>query len=162
MKVFDLQCEQGHRFEGWFASEPAFVEQRDTQLIECPICASVKVTRLPSAARLNLSRAAAPAGEGRAQESQGAPGPQASPAAQAEASSKAHQANWLRAMKAVLAQAEDVGERFAEEARRIHYKESKPRAIRGVASQDEATALADEGIEVVALPLPVALKKTLQ
>jgi hypothetical protein len=72
------------------------------------------------------------------------------------------QAIFLRMAREVAASTEDVGERFAEEARRIHYKEAPERGIRGVASKDEAAALADEGIAVVPLPFGNLLKDPLQ
>ena len=72
------------------------------------------------------------------------------------------QAAWLRAVQHVMSHTDDVGDRFAEEARRIHYGEVDERAIRGRATPDEAQALKDEGIEVVSLPVPPALKGTLQ
>jgi len=59
MKVYSLQCEQGHAFEGWFGSEGAYAEQCDRGLLECPLCASKSVQRLPSAPRLSLSGARA-------------------------------------------------------------------------------------------------------
>jgi hypothetical protein len=68
----------------------------------------------------------------------------------------------LQALQQVLAQTEDVGPRFAEEARRIHYGETEQRAIRGQASPADAAALAEEGIPVLALNLPASLKGTLQ
>ena len=69
------------------------------------------------------------------------------------------QAQWLQAVQQVLRNTEDVGERFPEEARRIHYGESAQRGIRGQASAQERAALADEGIDVMALPVPLALKR---
>lgn len=69
---------------------------------------------------------------------------------------------WLRAVQHVMANTDDVGERFPEEARRIHYGESKDRAIRGQASAEQALALQDEGIEIVSLPLPAAAKGRIQ
>jgi hypothetical protein len=69
---------------------------------------------------------------------------------------------WLQAVRHVLANTEDVGPRFAEEARRIHYGESEQRNIRGQASAEEAQALLEEGIEIAMLPLPDALKDPLQ
>lgn len=72
------------------------------------------------------------------------------------------QAQLLQAVQQVLANTEDVGSQFAEEARRIHYGESQQRGIRGQASADETAALLDEGIDVVALPLPQGLKGPLQ
>lgn len=142
MKVLDLRCADGHLFEGWFASEDDFLDQNGRGLIACPICAGQIITRMPSAARLNLSGAQAP------QESK----PEAKPA------DADMQAMWLRAVQHVLASTEDVGNRFAEEARRIHYGESEQRGIRGQASGEERAALIDEGIEVYPLPLPAAIK----
>ena len=71
-------------------------------------------------------------------------------------------AAWTRMARQVLAHTENVGERFAEEVRRMHYGEAEERAIRGQASREEAVALMEEGIEVLPLPLPAALKETLQ
>ena len=68
------------------------------------------------------------------------------------------QAQWLQAVQQVLRNTEDVGERFPEEARRIHYGETAQRGIRGQASAEDRAALADEGIEVMALPVPASLK----
>ncbi|WP_119353313.1 DUF1178 family protein [Azohydromonas sediminis] len=146
MKVLDLRCSHGHRFEGWFASDDEFIDQNGRGLIECPLCGDRVVTRMPSAPRLNLSGA-------RADE---AP-PPASAAPQPDL-----QALWLKAVRHVLATTEDVGERFAEEARRIHYGEVEARGIRGHATAEERESLREEGIEVVALPVPAALKEPLQ
>jgi hypothetical protein len=147
MKVIDLRCQSGHRFEGWFGSDDDFLDQNGRGLIECPLCADKVIVRLPSAPRLNLSGAAEPAA------------PVAVPAADDTA---ALQARWLQMARHVLANTEDVGERFAEEARRIHYGESVERAIRGQASADEREALRDEGIEVHPLPVPAGFKDSLQ
>ena len=143
MKVIDLRCHTGHGFEGWFASDDEFLDQNGRGLIACPLCADAVIVRLPSAPRLNLSgaREAGPP----------APPPQPDP-----------QAQWLAAIRHVLAHTEDVGPRFATEARRIHYGEVAERGIRGQASADEREALRDEGIDVMPLPLPAALKEPLQ
>lgn len=161
MKVYNLGCEQDHRFEGWFGSADDYDRQRDRGLLECPLCASRDVRRLPSAPRLNLSgataqpAAAAPPGN--------APVPEAAPvSADGQARAQALQAAWLRMARVVMASTEDVGQRFAEEARRIHYRETSQRAIRGVATPEQAAELADEGIEVFAMPLPAVLKEPLQ
>lgn len=144
MKVLDLRCAQGHRFEGWFASDEDEAAQRARGLLTCPLCGDGDVQRLPSAPRLNL-------GSGRPAETTLAlPAPD-----------DPH-AKWLRAMRKVMENTEDVGERFPEEARRIHYGEVPVRGIRGQASPAEAKALAEEGIEVMALPLPSSLKEPLQ
>jgi hypothetical protein len=141
MKVLDLQCPHGHRFEGWFASAEDFESQLSRKLVACPVCSATEVSRLPSAPRLNLSGAAeakAPAGAGEMQ------------------------ARVMRALREVLEKTENVGDRFAEEARRIHYNEAPARNIRGVTTPEDAQALVEEGIEVMPLPIPAALKEPLQ
>lgn len=146
MKVLNLRCAHDHAFEGWFASEADFQDQAGRGVVACPLCGSATVHRLPTAPRLNLSGAREPA----------AP---AAPDASAPQPATL-QAQWLQAVAHVLQNTEDVGERFPEEARRIHYGEAPHRGIRGQASADERAELADEGIEVVPLPVPAALKGT--
>lgn len=146
MKVLNLQCAHGHGFEGWFASNEAFEAQRTDGLVECPVCGDTQVTKLLSAPRLNLG-------------SPKAPDKASSPDLPAEASLEAR---WLRAVREVMARTEDVGDRFADEARRIHYGETAERGIRGQATRAQAEALIDEGISVMQLPVPAALKETLQ
>jgi hypothetical protein len=142
MKVLDLCCAHQHRFEGWFASDEDLASQEQRGLLECPLCGDKTITRLPSAPRLNVARLR-----------------DAPPTAD---TTTLLQSQWMRAMRHVLAHTEDVGERFPEEARRIHYGESENRGIRGKASSQDTDALRDEGIEVMALPLPAALKEPLQ
>jgi hypothetical protein len=156
MKVLNLCCAQGHGFEGWFASEDDFLAQSSRGALECPMCADKAVTRLPSAPRLNLSGARSSAVAKTAGSASAASAPAA--AASAEASVADLQAMWLKTVQQVLKNTEDVGERFPEEARRIHYGETGHRGIRGQASAEERAALADEGIEVMALPMPTGLK----
>lgn len=150
MKVFDLCCESDHRFEGWFASEAEYERQMSASLVECPFCASHALRRLPSAPRLNLSQA----------QPQRAAAPPDS--AQAREAREQLQAMWLQMARRVIENTEDVGASFAEEARKIHYREAEERAIRGTATADETAALADEGIEVFTMPLPPALKGPVQ
>jgi hypothetical protein len=147
MKVLNLGCSRQHRFEGWFASEDDFASQQARGLLECPMCADKTITRLPSAPRLNVSGAREPGA--------------AASAAQAP-TDVAMQSAWLRAVQHVISNTDDVGERFPEEARRIHYGETDPRSIRGRATSDEAQALREEGIEVMALPVPAAVKGPVQ
>jgi hypothetical protein len=147
MKVLDLRCARGHGFEGWFASEDDFVQQHERGLVECPLCGDKTVGRLPSAPRLNLG-ARPPAGQAQ---------PQATPAAPS-GQAVTLQNLWVEAVKHVMARTEDVGERFSEEARRIHYGEAESRGIRGQATAEQRAELADEGIEVMALPVPETLK----
>jgi len=148
MKVIDLRCQSGHRFEGWFASDDDFLDQNGRGLIECPLCADKVVVRLPSAPRLNLSGAREP-------QTEAVVAPTPDPAL-------ALQAKWMEVVRHVVANTEDVGERFADEARRIHYGETAERGIRGQATAEQREALADEGIDVHPLPIPVALKGGLQ
>ena len=139
MKVFNLQCAHSHGFEGWFSSEEDFLGQQERGLLSCPMCGSAEVTRLPSAPHLNL----------------GAQPPEQGDAARGQAA-------WLRMVREVLAHTEDVGERFAEEARRIHYGEAEQRGIRGQATGEQTAELLDEGIPVLPLPLPPGFAGTLQ
>lgn len=151
MKVFNLRCAHGHGFEGWFASEGAYVDQVDRGLVECPLCADKAITRLPSAPRLNLSGAREPAAAPAA-------APARQPASVVQPPPQATmEAMWLQAVHHVLRNTEDVGAGFAEEARRIHYGESERRGIRGQATPEQREALADEGIEVMPFPLPSGL-----
>jgi len=159
MKVLDLRCAQGHRFEGWFASDADLQSQMDRGLLECPVCADKSILRMPSAPRLNVSGAREP------QPVQAPNHPSGGVAAQPNAGQPIEmtmQAAWLRAVQHVMNNTDDVGNRFAEEARKIHYGEADERAIRGQATPDEAEALREEGIEVLSLPVPAALKGPVQ
>ncbi|WP_227459810.1 DUF1178 family protein [Cupriavidus pauculus] len=153
MKVLDLCCAQDHRFEGWFASEEDAQTQISRDLVQCPVCGDHAVSRLPSAPRLNLSGATAR--QAPTQLRTGNAGD-----AQAQQMMQALQAQYLKAVRQVLAQTEDVGERFVEEARRMHYQEAPERGIRGSATAEDVQALADEGIDAFPLIVPDALKQT--
>jgi hypothetical protein len=146
MKVLNLQCRHAHAFEGWFASEEDFQGQLARGLVECPMCGDVEIAKMPSAPRLNLG-AAEPAQP--KQEVMAAPNAQL-------------QAAWRQIVQQVMANTEDVGERFAEEARKIHYGESDERGIRGQATREETEALLEEGIGVLPLPIPKGMKGPLQ
>ncbi|MFC5519413.1 DUF1178 family protein [Polaromonas jejuensis] len=174
MKVLNLQCSRQHSFEGWFASEDDFQGQLARGLIECPMCADKGIQKLPSAPRLNLGahQASDAARAERAHQPSAAtpavPGVDGV-ATRGEtavkhpvASGPEAQAAFLKALRHVLANTEDVGERFADEARRMHYGDAEARNIRGRASARETVALLEEGIDVMPLPLPPALKETLQ
>jgi hypothetical protein len=149
MKVLKLRCTHDHRFEGWFGSDDDFVAQSGQSRIACPMCGDTEVSRLPSAPRLNVAHL------------RDAPAVPDAVAAGVDVVQH-QQAQWMRAVRHVMKHTEDVGERFSDEARRIHYGEAPQRGIRGQASRDEADALRDEGIEVMALPVPAALKGPLQ
>jgi hypothetical protein len=122
-----------------------FVAQCGRGLVECPVCGDASITKKLSAPRLNF----------------GAARPEAKPAqdvALADQPEQAMHLAWMAMARRIVANTDDVGDKFAEEARRIHYGETEHRGIRGLASPDERAALADEGIEVVALPMPAARK----
>ena len=156
MKVLNLRCANGHGFEGWFGSDDDFMQQNGDGRIECPLCADRIITRMPSAPRLNLSGAREPAPTA-------APAPSPGPAANTALAQPADlQAAWLQAVRQLLASTEDVGDRFAERARRMHYGEEPTRGIRGQATPQDRAALLDEGIETMAIPLPHALKGPVQ
>lgn len=142
MKVLDLACTHSHAFEGWFASEDDFQAQLARGLVQCPLCGDNRIAKRLSAPRLNL----------------GAQPPQEARRDVMTTTDPAFQARWLQMVRHVLANTEDVGERFAEEARRIHHGESQERQIRGQASAEETQALLEEGIGVLPLPIPDALK----
>jgi len=158
LKVFDLQCEHGHVFEGWFASADAYESQKANGLLSCPVCNSSAVSRKVSAARLNVGNLkrerlnqpqSVPAGRAQGAAGEAGEGPQAPP----EGADLARiQAEIIRHVRKLVSETENVGNRFAEESRRIHHGESEQRAIRGTATPEEREELADEGIAVVAIP----------
>ena len=150
MRVLDLQCAQGHTFEGWFGSEDDFVSQLARSLVSCPLCGDADVHKKLSAPRLNLST--------NRQDKGAELDVLVSPSAQ----DKPIAAAWLELARRIVANTDDVGERFADEARKMHYGETEERAIRGKTTADEARALLDEGIEVLPILLPPSLKETLQ
>lgn len=143
MIVYELACAQGHRFEGWFASGEAFVEQRERSLVTCPVCNDAHVERVPSA-RVSVSKSRAP---------------KPAPTVKQPASSS-HTvdlganlpAEVVSKLRDIVKQTENVGRRFPEEARKIHYDEAPARPIRGQASPEEAEALNEEGIDFAPVP----------
>ena len=176
MKVLDLQCGQRHSFEGWFGSEEDFQSQLALGLVECPLCEDKAVVKMPSAPRLNFGGHTPP---GTAAESTISPSPSSTATAASDAGvsteltttpdkpmqsvpSPEQQAAFLNAVRHVIANTEDVGDRFANQARAMHYGDVEPRSIRGQTTQREAIELIEEGIDVMALPMPAALKETLQ
>ena len=176
MKVLNLQCAHQHSFEGWFASEDDFQSQLSRGLVECPMCADKGIQKMPSAPRLNfgaqqaVSTAAGSASAVSASSAVSAPDASAvSTELVANASSGSgggpgieQQAAFLKALRHVVANTEDVGDKFASQARRMHYGEEEARNIRGQASPREAIELIEEGIAVMPLPMPAAVKETLQ
>jgi hypothetical protein len=162
MKVFNLKCVHGHAFEGWFKSHLAFEEQQAQGLLTCPFCDSNDIEKTLSAPRLNLSSAGEPVDAelpamADAAASRGQAAVMTSPPGGAPALAAA-----LKMVRDMLAQSEDVGERFAEEARAMHANELPARPIHGQTSLETAQELAEEGIPVVAIPFGNLLKTPLQ
>jgi hypothetical protein len=147
LKVFNLNCDNGHSFEGWFGSSDDYEAQHANGQLSCPLCGTNVVTKALSAPYLATGVAA----------------PEKATMQQAAMPTPAQmQALFVKMAREIAANTEDVGERFAEEARRIHYKEVEERGIRGVTSKDEAAALVEEGINVVPMPFAHLLKEPLQ
>ncbi len=142
LKVFDLECENGHVFEGWFSSHEDYEGQVAGGLLTCPLCNSQSITRRVSAARLNVARSSDSTASAQARERH----------EEAEARARQLQAEFIRHMRETIRSSEDVGERFAVEARRIHEGEAPQRVIRGVATQAEREALIEDGIPVMPVP----------
>lgn len=152
MKVLNLACARAHLFEGWFSSEDDFQNQLSRGLVECPMCGDKSIEKRLSAPRLNLRSADV--------DSRSKDAPQ--PPAQSAPTEARLQALMMKAMRELAANTENVGERFAAEARRMHYGETDARNIRGQASMTDALELLEEGIDVLPLPHLPALKDTLQ
>ena len=162
MKVYNLACPLDHRFEGWFASEEDCLAQQEKGMLACPVCDNTDITRMPSAPHIAKSSSVAlrapedinvNAGAGEVVALTG------NDHSQLEAQV---QAAFLKGMRELMGKSEDVGAAFAEEARKIHYKEAPERSIRGQTTLDEAESLREEGIEVLAVPIIPAFKNTLQ
>ncbi|WKA29196.1 DUF1178 family protein [Bradyrhizobium roseum] len=146
---YNLRCEKGHTFESWFQSSAAYESQEKRKLVSCPSCGSAKVERAIMAPRIVSKKGRDTA-------------PQA-PTAEVTASSESTpllmaQERELRAKikelrDHIVKNADNVGERFPNEARKMHYGDIEHRPIYGEASAEEARALIDEGVEVSPLPV---------
>ncbi len=137
---YDLICEQDHEFDGWFADSAAFDKQQKRNLVDCPHCGSSKISKqmmapgIPAKSNKRSEAALPVAG--------GAVNPQAQQMLQMMREYR----------KMVQENSEYVGDKFADEARKIHYKESEERGIYGEAKPEDAQALIEEGIAVHPLP----------
>lgn len=137
MIKYRLQCSADHEFEAWFASSSSYDAQAEAHRILCPRCGSRDVTKAIMA----------PAVSARSRE------PETSVATPAAPEHEPKFVEFLREIRrAVIASSEDVGARFPEEARKIHYGDAEARQIRGTATSDEAESLSEEGIDIIALP----------
>jgi hypothetical protein len=149
MIVYDLACHEGHRFEGWFGSSVDFEDQRARGLLACPQCGASDVTKAPMAP-------AVPAKGSSRQEvlPPEAPRPMANTPLPAEM--KLALKALAKAQAEALKSSTWVGDKFAEETRKMHYGERDEAPIHGQASLAEAKALIEEGVPVAPLPFPVA------
>ena len=152
---YNLRCERGHAFESWFQSSSAYEAQEKRKLVNCPVCGSAKVERAIMAPQIVSKKGATPAPNPRR-----LPAPAATTEVTAPASTPLLMAQ-ERELRAKLKElrdhivknADNVGERFPNEARKMHYGDIEHRPIYGEASPDEARALIDEGVEVSPLPV---------
>jgi hypothetical protein len=144
MVIYNLLCKKKHSFEGWFPSFEDFQKQADKKLISCPTCGSTKVEKVPHACAVHVKKEQPPAPAAKKQ----VPAPAAPPTA-AEFNEML-----LRVHHYVKENFEDVGPRFAEEAKQIHKGEAAERPIHGTATISEAKELAEEGVPCMPLPKP--------
>jgi len=132
MIAFDLQCANGHTFEGWFEDGQVYQNQRKKGQIACPVCDDTSVSKIPSSFAVKASQTAP--------------------------DSYGHDAELLKIGKKMVDYVkknfDDVGCDFAKEALKIHYGVSEPRNIRGVSTDQEEKTLKDEGIKFFKIPMP--------
>jgi hypothetical protein len=132
MIAYDLKCQNGHTFEGWFEDAGAFKKQLKACLIGCPVCDDTQIERIPSTFAIK-----------------------GSPAQPPMISSQLNQKDMARAIAHYVDKNFDnVGADFAKEALKIHYGVNEPRNIRGVSTPQEEKTLREEGVEFVKFPLP--------
>jgi hypothetical protein len=135
MIAFDLQCENGHTFEGWFESSKAFDEQKKRSLVSCPVCNTISVSKSLSSFGIIKS----------------------------SLSSEKVQIDQQSVLKKIGKKFidfieknfDDVGVDFTKEALKIHYGVTEPRNIKGVSTQEDEKLLKEEGIDFIKIPMPV-------
>ena len=133
---YSLHCDRAHAFEGWFASSADFDRQVEAGYVTCPACGSISVSKALMAPSVSTARKKEEA-----------------TSLALDVGRREVMAKLREVVEDIRSKADDVGEKFPEEARKIHYGEVEPRGIIGQASQDEAQALIEEGIEIAALPV---------
>lgn len=153
MITFDLACERGHRFEGWFRNREDFEEQLAADLVVCPLCGSARVEKQLSAVSVHVGRRAAtqPAAQEAAKPAPDTPGEGSGPAQAAAGQGRA----FMQALSYFIeTHFEDVGSRFAEEARKADSGETETRNIRGTTTPEEEAELKEEGVEFFKIAMP--------
>ncbi len=151
---YNLRCERGHAFESWFQSSAAYESQEKRKLVNCPVCGSAKVERAIMAPRIVSKKGrdkAEPAPVAAAPADSAAPAATPTPLLMAQERELRAKLKELR--DHIVKNADNVGERFPNEARKMHYGDIEHRPIYGEASPDEARALIEEGVEVSPLPV---------
>jgi hypothetical protein len=149
---YNLRCKHGHAFESWFQSSSAYEQQEKRKLVNCPACGSAKVERAIMAPQIVSKKgrdSAAPAPAAAAATDVTAPA--STPLMMAQERELRAKLRELR--DHIVKNADNVGERFPNEARKMHYGDIEHRPIYGEASPDEARSLIDEGVEVSPLPV---------
>jgi hypothetical protein len=154
---YNLRCERGHAFESWFQSSSAYESQEKRKLISCPVCGSDKIERAIMAPRV-IGKKGRERGTGEPAVASTAAAPTEVTARTAATPLMMAQERELRAKLKelrdhIVKNADNVGERFPNEARKMHYGDIEHRPIYGEASPDEARSLVEEGIEVSPLPV---------
>lgn len=132
MIAYDLQCLNGHCFEGWFEDEAAYLAQKEKGMIACPTCNQTGVARVPSVFAIKTATAASPANDAHGE------------------LTKLGQ----RIVAYIKDNFDDVGCNFAKEALKMHYGVADPRNIRGTSTKEEEEVLEKEGIEFLKIPMP--------
>jgi hypothetical protein len=157
MILYRLRCSQGHEFDSWFKDSKTYERQEKKSLIGCAVCGDSKVARAIMAPRIGKKGGVAEIEAPAVPAAEPTPTPEQQQAQQKMAALARHMPKELRdallkVRSEVEKNCEHVGEKFADEARKIHYGESNKRGIYGETSDEEAEALADEGIEFGRLP----------
>ena len=147
---YSLRCERGHAFESWFQSSSAYEVQEKRKLVSCPVCGSAKVERAIMAPQIVSKKA-----RNSAEPAPAAPVDAAAPASTPllMAQERELRAKLRELRDHIVKNADNVGERFPNEARKMHYGDIEHRPIYGEASPEEARSLIDEGVEVSPLPV---------
>ena len=134
MIAFDLECSEGHQFEGWFENHDSFEEQKKKKMISCPYCNTTGVKKILSPIKMRIG-------------------------SESQSESPEERIDYSKLAKEVVeyirTNFEDLGPDFTKEALKIHYGVSEKRNIRGTASEEEEKVLKDEGIQFIKLPIPI-------
>jgi hypothetical protein len=153
MIKYALVCDTGHEFESWFADSAAYEKQRKRKLVLCPACDSSKVEKAIMAPRIAAKKSKRPATEAPARIVSEAPAGPPTPVAMISPQEIEFRSKLKELRDHLVKNAENVGGKFPEEARKMHYGETEHRSIYGVATPHEAAELLEEGIECHPLPV---------